>query len=93
MRRNTYLTLLAPEEARKLWFERLQAASRVLPEENVPLTEALHRLLFAADTWGRPYSREQAAYPVPGLREFKFWPAAGRVDNVFGDRQRRGRRG
>ena len=45
MRRNTYLTLLAPEEARKLWFERLQAASRVLPEENVPLTEALHRVL------------------------------------------------
>ncbi len=45
MKRNTYLTLLAPEEARKLWFERLQAASRALPEENVPLTAALHRVL------------------------------------------------
>ena len=42
--------------------------------------------VVTADNWGRPYSREQAAYPVPGLREFKFWPAAGRVDNVFGDR-------
>jgi len=40
----------------------------------------------AADDWNRPYSREQAAFPVPGLREFKFWPACGRVDNVFGDR-------
>ncbi|MEG6594101.1 molybdopterin biosynthesis protein, partial [Desulfovibrio sp. 1188_IL3213] len=45
MKRNTYLTLLAPEEARKRWFERLQAASRALPEENVPLTAALHRVL------------------------------------------------
>ena len=39
-----------------------------------------------ADKWDRPYGREQAAYPVPGLREFKFWPAVARVDNVFGDR-------
>ncbi len=45
MKRNTYLTLLAPEEARKRWFERLQAASLALPEENVPLTAALHRVL------------------------------------------------
>ena len=42
--------------------------------------------VVTADSWNRPYSREQAAYPVPGLREFKFWPASGRVDNVFGDR-------
>ncbi|MCC6231902.1 MAG: aminomethyl-transferring glycine dehydrogenase, partial [Verrucomicrobiales bacterium] len=40
----------------------------------------------ASDTWDRPYSREQAAFPVPSLREFKFWPAVARVDNVFGDR-------
>ncbi|MFN0068736.1 MAG: aminomethyl-transferring glycine dehydrogenase [Limisphaerales bacterium] len=39
-----------------------------------------------ADAWDRPYSREQAAYPVAGLRDFKFWPAVARVDNVFGDR-------
>ena len=40
----------------------------------------------AGDRWDRPYSREQAAYPVAGLRDWKFWPAVGRVDNVFGDR-------
>ena len=40
----------------------------------------------AADRWDRPYSREQAAFPVPGLRDWKFWPAVGRVDNVYGDR-------
>jgi glycine dehydrogenase len=42
--------------------------------------------MIASDYWDRPYSREQAAFPVPGLREFKFWPAVGRIDNVFGDR-------
>ena len=42
--------------------------------------------VVVSDSWNRPYTREQAAYPVPGLRDHKFWPAVGRVDNVFGDR-------
>jgi glycine dehydrogenase len=42
--------------------------------------------VVTADTWDRPYGREQAAYPVASLRDFKFWPAVGRVDNVYGDR-------
>jgi glycine dehydrogenase len=42
--------------------------------------------MVAAGNWDRPYPREQAAFPVAGLREYKFWPAVGRVDNVFGDR-------
>ena len=33
-----------------------------------------------------PYSREQAAYPAPWVRERKFWPAVGRIDNAYGDR-------
>jgi glycine dehydrogenase len=41
---------------------------------------------IAADTWDRPYSREQAAFPAPWTREHKFWPAAARIDNVYGDR-------
>ncbi len=39
-----------------------------------------------ADDWSHSYTREQAAYPLPGLRLHKFWPAIGRVDNVAGDR-------
>jgi glycine dehydrogenase len=39
-----------------------------------------------ADEWTRPYSRERAAYPAPWLRQFKFWPAVGRVNNAAGDR-------
>jgi len=36
--------------------------------------------------WKHPYSREQAAFPAPWTREFKFWPSVGRIDNVYGDR-------
>ena len=39
-----------------------------------------------SDKWDRPYPREQAAFPVASLRRYKFWPAVGRIDNVFGDR-------
>jgi glycine dehydrogenase len=39
-----------------------------------------------ADPWNRPYTREQAAFPVKSLLDFKFWPPVSRVDNVFGDR-------
>jgi glycine dehydrogenase len=40
----------------------------------------------SADTWTHPYSREQAAFPVAGLRDHKYWPAVSRIDNPFGDR-------
>jgi glycine dehydrogenase len=39
-----------------------------------------------SDNWNRPYSREQAAFPAKWTREHKFWPAVGRIDNVYGDR-------
>ena len=39
-----------------------------------------------AAEWPHPYSREHAAFPPPYVRAAKFWPAVGRVDNVFGDR-------
>ena len=35
--------------------------------------------------WDRPYTREQAAYPLPWLREKKFWPSVARVDDAYGD--------
>lgn len=39
-----------------------------------------------SESWDRPYSREDAAYPTAYSREFKFWPAVGRIDSVYGDR-------
>jgi glycine dehydrogenase len=42
--------------------------------------------VVVADEWDRPYSREDAAYPTSFSREYKFWPAVGRIDSVYGDR-------
>ncbi len=42
--------------------------------------------VLLADAWPHAYSRERAAYPVPRLREHKYWPPVGRVDNLYGDR-------
>ncbi len=56
------------------------------PENNV-LRNAphTHRLLLEGD-WSRPYSKERAYFPLHTLREDKYWPPVGRVDNVYGDR-------
>jgi len=54
---------------------------------NNPLKNAPHPAeTVCGDEWPYPYSREQAAYPLPYLRQHKFWPAVGRIDNVHGDR-------
>ena len=52
-----------------------------------PLKNAPHvAQAVVAEEWQHPYSREQAAFPSSWTREHKFWPAVGRVDNVYGDR-------
>jgi glycine dehydrogenase len=54
---------------------------------NNPLKNAPHTAkVVCADEWDHPYSRELAAFPAPWTRASKFWPAVGRVDNVYGDR-------
>ncbi|WP_090606892.1 aminomethyl-transferring glycine dehydrogenase [Parapedobacter koreensis] len=42
--------------------------------------------MVSADQWDRPYTRSQAAFPLPFVREHKFWPAVGRVNDSQGDR-------
>jgi glycine dehydrogenase len=42
--------------------------------------------MVAASEWDRPYSREQAAFPAEWVKEHKFWPHVGRIDEAFGDR-------
>lgn len=52
-----------------------------------PLKHAPHTALdIASSEWNRPYPREQGAFPSPRSREAKFWPAVGRVDAAYGDR-------
>jgi len=56
------------------------------PKDNV-LKNAPHTAAaVASDDWSHPYSREQAAFPLPYVRANKFWPAVGRIDNPYGDR-------
>jgi glycine dehydrogenase len=52
-----------------------------------PLKNAPHTAqAVTATEWTHPYSREQAAFPAPWLRQHKFWPVVGRIDNPYGDR-------
>jgi glycine dehydrogenase len=57
------------------------------PRDDNPLKNAPHTAaaLLAAD-WSHPYSREQAAYPMPHLKQNKYWSPVGRIDNAHGDR-------
>ncbi|HEX7140070.1 MAG TPA: aminomethyl-transferring glycine dehydrogenase [Vicinamibacterales bacterium] len=56
------------------------------PLDNV-LKNAPHTAsAVAADDWTHPYSREQAAFPLPFVRAHKHWPGVGRIDNPYGDR-------
>jgi glycine dehydrogenase len=52
-----------------------------------PLKNAPHTAeVVTADDWSHPYSRQKAAFPASWTKESKFWPAVGRIDNAYGDR-------
>jgi glycine dehydrogenase len=62
-------------------------AAGEMDKVNNPLKQAPHTAAcVVADQWDRPYSREVAAFPAAWTREGKFWPAVGRIDGVYGDR-------
>jgi glycine dehydrogenase len=57
------------------------------PRDDNPLKNAPHTLAECTqEPWPHPYSRETAAFPAPWVAADKFWPAVGRVDGAFGDR-------
>ncbi|HXT18018.1 MAG TPA: aminomethyl-transferring glycine dehydrogenase [Gemmatimonadaceae bacterium] len=59
----------------------------IADRQDNPLKHAPHPLLrVAADKWEHAYGRERAAFPVAWTREHKFWPAVGRVESAYGDR-------
>jgi glycine dehydrogenase len=68
------------EEIREIETGKADPLNNVL--KNAPHTAQV----VAGDGWNYPYSREKAAYPLPSLRLNKFWPAVGRVNNAYGDR-------
>jgi len=62
------------------------STGEMLPDDN-PLVNAPHTAeSMLTGLWQRRYSREVAAYPVESLRQNKYWPPVGRVDNVYGDK-------
>ncbi|OLL48621.1 aminomethyl-transferring glycine dehydrogenase [Bartonella henselae] len=69
------------EEAKKI-------GSGVWPKDDNPLVHAPHTLVDTLDdTWARPYSRQEAAFPNCSLDPAnKYWPPVSRIDNVSGDR-------
>ena len=57
------------------------------PPEDNPLKRAPHTQADLVDAdWNRPYSRQEAVFPLPYVAENKFWPSVNRVDDVYGDR-------
>tara|TARA_R110000744_G_scaffold152928_1_gene267192 strand:- start:4506 stop:5840 length:1335 start_codon:yes stop_codon:yes gene_type:complete len=65
--------------------EEIDAAS--VDDSNNALKNAPHTLeMITSDKWEFPYSRQQAAFPLPYILENKFWPSVRRVDDTYGDR-------
>jgi glycine dehydrogenase len=54
--------------------------------EQSPLKHAPHTEADLVGEWTRPYTREQAVFPLPWVAENKFWPFVNRIDDVHGDR-------
>ena len=62
-------------------------ASGEADEHDNALKNAPHPArVVLANEWHHAYSREEAAYPTPWVKEHKFWPYVARIDNVYGDR-------
>jgi glycine dehydrogenase len=67
--------------------EIVQVESGAVPPDQSPLKHAPHPAEdLLADDWSRPYTRAQAAFPLPWVSDAKYWPPVSRIDNVFGDR-------
>jgi glycine dehydrogenase len=57
------------------------------PKDNNPLKHAPHTAAaLLGSAWDRPYPRELGAFPLASLKQSKYWPPIGRIDNVYGDR-------
>ena len=67
--------------------EILEIESGKTDKQNNVIKNAPHTAeVVVSEKWDRPYPREQAVFPAPWLRDHKYWPPIGRIDNVYGDR-------
>lgn len=64
-----------------------EIATGAVDAKNNVLHHAPHKqTIVVTDDWDRPYSREKAVYPLAFVKENKFWPQIGRVNNAYGDK-------
>ncbi|MCZ2100799.1 MAG: aminomethyl-transferring glycine dehydrogenase [Chitinophagales bacterium] len=64
-----------------------EVASGAMPVDSNVLGNAPHTAeILTGDAWPYSYSRQKAAYPLPYIKESKFWPSVSRVDSAYGDR-------
>ena len=62
-------------------------AKGAMDKTNNALKNAPHtQFVVTGSTWEKPYSREQAAFPLDYVKQNKFWPSVARVNNTHGDR-------
>lgn len=70
-----------------IWREIKDIEEGQIDRVNNPLKNSPHPAEVAVtEKWDRPYTREKAVFPADYLRDYKFWPAVGRIDGVYGDR-------
>lgn len=55
-------------------------------EDNALLNAPHTAFEVGGDTWSHPYPRSKAAWPIQGVRDHKYWPPVGRIDDAYGDR-------
>ena len=84
-----------PKEELDRFVEAMIAIRAEIKEVELGIADAADNVLknsphtmdvITSDTWEHSYSRKKAAFPVDGLKENKFWPSVGRVNNTYGDR-------
>jgi glycine dehydrogenase len=63
-----------------------RVASGEWPVEDSPLRQAPHTADTLVGDWDHPYTREEAVFPLPALRDAKYWPPVRRIDGAYGDR-------
>ncbi|MFI7048027.1 aminomethyl-transferring glycine dehydrogenase [Streptosporangium sandarakinum] len=64
-----------------------KVASGEYDKKDNPLRNAPHTAdCLVTDDWNHPYGRVEAAYPLPSLREDKYWSPVRRIDQAYGDR-------
>ncbi|EAA35833.3 hypothetical protein GE21DRAFT_638 [Neurospora crassa] len=73
------------EEIREVEEGKQPREGNVLKMSPHPISDIIGGDGEAGNKWDRPYSREKAAYPLPWLREKKFWPSVARVNDTYGD--------